>query len=310
MKQTTIRSLLFAPANRPELLAKFPRLQADCFVIDLEDGTHPRHKVAARDGLAANVQRLRESGFRASLYVRVNEISTPLYEDDMRAAAACEIDGIVLPKLTHADEVRSVLDLADKLSRRSKLALIGGVESMDGVQNVPGFGGGARRHRDRFAGADERLIAMYFGAEDYATDLGIERTQGNEEVAYARARIAIAARARGKIPIDQAVAQLRDLERMRADSRQGKGLGFGGKICVTPDQVKVANEVFAPTSDEVSDAQKLLEAYRLGEEAGEELIVFEGKVIVPDGPLVKRASRTLALASDVKKLLQSKPTGT
>ena len=38
-RSLVVRSLLFAPANRRDLILKFPRIGADCSVIDLEDGT-------------------------------------------------------------------------------------------------------------------------------------------------------------------------------------------------------------------------------------------------------------------------------
>ena len=46
-----IRSLLFAPANRHDLLKKLPRYPADAVAIDLEDATPENEKAAARDGL-------------------------------------------------------------------------------------------------------------------------------------------------------------------------------------------------------------------------------------------------------------------
>ena len=99
-----IRSLFFAPANRPDLVAKFPRFGADCYVIDLEDGTPPAHKAAARAGLLQLVAGLRQKArLPGVLTVRVNEPESDHYLDDLAAALASEVDGIVIPKLETTD---------------------------------------------------------------------------------------------------------------------------------------------------------------------------------------------------------------
>ncbi|RYE67132.1 MAG: hypothetical protein EOO79_05665, partial [Oxalobacteraceae bacterium] len=96
---TMIRSLLYAPANRPELVAKFPRFRADCCVIDLEDGTPEAEKASARSLLADTVMQVRAAGLSGLLAVRVNVPASPHYVADIEAALACDIDAIVIPKL-------------------------------------------------------------------------------------------------------------------------------------------------------------------------------------------------------------------
>ena len=60
-----IRSLFFAPGNRPDLVAKFPRFGADCCVIDLEDGTPPAEKAKAKDMLPQTVEGVRAAGLKS-----------------------------------------------------------------------------------------------------------------------------------------------------------------------------------------------------------------------------------------------------
>ncbi|MCC6708523.1 MAG: hypothetical protein IT492_13285 [Gammaproteobacteria bacterium] len=67
-----IRSFFFAPANRPDLVVKFPRFGADCCVIDLGDGTPPRRE-AARTRVAA-----RHRATSASRRTRGHEDLRPL----------------------------------------------------------------------------------------------------------------------------------------------------------------------------------------------------------------------------------------
>ena len=93
------RSLFFAPANRSDLLTKFPRFSADCYVVDLEDGTPPDDKIKAREALADNIGMLRKAEVKGLVYVRVNEPGSSFYLEDIAAAVKCDIDGIVIPKL-------------------------------------------------------------------------------------------------------------------------------------------------------------------------------------------------------------------
>src|SRR5512133_3886848 len=100
-----IRSLFFAPGNRPDLVLKFPRFGADCCVIDLEDGTPAGEKVRAREMLRDTVAQVRSAGLRGMLTVRVNVPTSEHYLADLEAAFACDVEGIVIPKLEDVEQV-------------------------------------------------------------------------------------------------------------------------------------------------------------------------------------------------------------
>jgi citrate lyase subunit beta/citryl-CoA lyase len=283
-----IRSLLFAPANRPDLLAKLPRFGADCHVIDLEDGTPPADKAAARGTLAASVSSLRKGNLTGLLTVRVNEPGSQHYLADLEAALATDIDGVVIAKLEDAAQFIPVVHMIrqrDRLApRAAPRCIIGGIESMRGVLESV-----------RLCATDPHLTAVYFGAEDFAADLGARRTRRGDEVYFARSQVVLAAKAARITAIDQAVADIRDDELFREDSRRGRDLGYDGKICVLPRQVALANEAFSPAADEVAYAQRMLHAYGRAEAAGKGTIEFEGKII--DGPMLKRAENMIQLAA-------------
>ena len=281
-----IRSWLIAPANRPDYTAKFATLGADCSVIDLEDGTPEPFKQSARDGLAAIVAGLRDKGLKQGLYVRVNHPRSEHYAKDLKAAAAAAADGVCIPKLGSVAELRTAVDLLASteggLGRR--LSIIGGIESAMGVLNV-----------SEIAFAEPRLVALYFGAEDFATDLlGARRTRGNTEVLYARSRVALAAKAARLCAIDQGVLEIHDDERFRYDSNQARDLGYDGKVCLNPRQVALANELFSPSQEEIEFARRLVAASRTAEAKGIGTIDFEGRMI--DGPLLKRCEHILSYA--------------
>ncbi|MFN0164477.1 MAG: HpcH/HpaI aldolase/citrate lyase family protein [Burkholderiales bacterium] len=281
-----IRSWLIAPANRPEYVGKFPRLGADCSVVDLEDGTPEQHKQAARDALPAMVRRLREAGLERGLHLRTNHPRSEHFVRDLQAAAAAGVDGVSIPKLGTVAELRAAVEVLAPaeaaLGRQFKI--IGGIESAMGVINVTDI-----------AFADPRLIGLYFGAEDFATDLlGARRTKEGHEVLYARSRVVLAAKAARLCAIDQGVLEIHDDACFRYDSEQARNLGYDGKVCLNPRQVALANELFRPSPAEIDFARRLVDASRAAEASGIGTIDFEGRMI--DGPLLKRCERILSFA--------------
>ncbi|MGY6270120.1 HpcH/HpaI aldolase/citrate lyase family protein [Achromobacter denitrificans] len=281
-----IRSFLLAPANRPDLLAKFPRFGADCCVIDMEDGTPAADKAAARAALPGAVGEIRGGGYTGLLTVRVNEPGSPLYLDDLAAAFGAGIDGVVIPKVEDPGQLwpayHHISRLAAASPRQERRFIVCGIESARGVQ------GAARLCRP-----DLGVGAVYFGAEDYASNIGGRRTPEGREIYTARSMVVMAAKGAGIQAIDQAVVDIRNDAQYLADAAAGRELGYEGKTCVTPGQVKLAHDVFSPTPAERDFARRLVAAYEeaLGRRVG--VIEFEGQMV--DGPLLKRAQAILSM---------------
>jgi citrate lyase subunit beta/citryl-CoA lyase len=281
-----IRSLFFAPANRPDLVLKFPRFGADCCVIDLEDGTPPGEKQRAREMLASTVAQVREAGLRGMLTVRVNIPASPHYLADIEAAFQSDVDGIVIPKLETPEQAFPAIHWIRRLDAQAPRAtprtIVGGIESVKGVLNAV-----------KVCAETECMGSVYFGAEDFAADIGGRRTPRGDEVYAARSMVVMAAKAAGLIAIDQAVVDIRNDGLFLEDSSRGRDLGYEGKICVTPGQVKLAHRAFSPTADEREYAKRLVATYEDAMARGIGTIDFEGRMI--DGPLLKRAQQILTM---------------
>jgi len=282
-----IRSLLFAPANRVELLKKFPRQDADAFVIDLEDGTPESERAAARQQLSQTVQYLRRERLRGLLFVRTNASTSPHADADIEAALGADIDGLLIPKVGGASDVErggAALTAAEQRGRQRPLILIGLIETVQGVMNVQSL-----------TTADPHLAALAFGGEDYISDIGGRRTAEGLEVLYARSQVVAAAKAAGLAAIDQVVVDIRDDDRFRQDAALGRSLGYDGKMCLLPRQVALANDAFSPTPDEIDRSRRLIAAYEAAGAQGRGVIEFEGRMIDP--PLIGRARAVLEAAS-------------
>jgi citrate lyase subunit beta/citryl-CoA lyase len=274
-----LRSLLFAPAVRPDLLRKMPRTGADAIVIDLEDATPPDAKDTGRVEMRSAVADL---AGQLPILVRVNDDTTPWHDDDLDSLPTEGLAGIVVPKI---ETIARLDSLAARLTDRGlDMPVIGGVETALGVADA------------RPLLAHDVVSAAYFGAEDFIADLGGVRTASNDEVAYARAQVALAGRLADVTVIDQIVADFADDDRCRRECLQARAMGYGGKLCIHPSQVAIANEAFLPSSEEIDRARRLLEAYDDAKAQGVASVAFEGQMV--DEPVARQARRVLAQADD------------
>lgn len=269
-----VRSLLFAPAVRPDLVAKLPTTGSDAAVIDCEDATPVAAKDQARDDAAMLASRI---GDRVPVLIRVNDVDTPWFNDDI-AALPSDISGVVVPKV----ETLAGLDKAARaLDERGmgKTPVVAGIESALGVAES----------RDLLC--HSVVSAAYFGAEDFIADMGGVRTPSNHEVGFARAAVALAARIAGVPVIDQIVSDFRDDARCRRECEEARALGYSGKLCIHPAQVPIANSAFTPSADEVDRARRLVAAYDAAASAGVAAIDFEGQMV--DEPVAQQARRVI-----------------
>jgi citrate lyase subunit beta/citryl-CoA lyase len=249
---TRVRSMLFMPGNRPDMIAKIPRFAPDVAVADLEDAVAAEAKVAARSTAAAAIDALDAavSPAPSTVLIRVNPVGSPWFTDDVAAAAGCAASGLVVPKLESQHQIDQIRQVMAEHSWLDGL-LVAGLETALGVADARSLLG-------------RGVSGVYFGAEDYVADIGGRRSRGGEEVLYARSQVLLAAHLAGIPAIDQIVADFADDERFLADARAGQNLGYQGKMCIHPRQVPLANQVFTPTVAEVAHAREVLGAGQAG----------------------------------------------
>ncbi|HRD75850.1 MAG TPA: CoA ester lyase [Hyphomicrobiaceae bacterium] len=281
---SVFRSFLFAPGNHPRRVEKALGLSADAVILDLEDACPIAEKVATRAVVVTACQRAR-SGLG---YIRVNAMSTEFGYGDMVAVVQSGVDGIILPKLETADEIRAADWVIANLERERGLKsgafdIIPIIETARGMANLRAI-----------AAAGTRVRRFAFGAGDFTLDLSMEWTRAETELLPYRSECVLAARAGNlEAPIDTVWVDLKDPEGFRASARLVKGLGFQGKMCIYPDQVPVVNEVFTPTAADVEWSRRVVAAFKEAEKAGSASIQLDGKFI--DYPIVYRAERVIQM---------------
>ena len=273
-----MRSMLFAPGNKYELLQKFSKIQPDIAIIDLEDAVPDSEKKVARENLQKYAQ---EDKTAVTTYVRVNALVSQHFEEDIRSIPP-QIAGIVIPKVNDASDIERATQAIERNSVSAKILV--GIETVKGLMSV----------QDIFGTAS--VFAAYFGAEDYIHDLGGLRTDGNDEVLFARTQIGISSRLFGVPVVDQIVADFSNSERFMKEAQQAKSLGFTGKLCIHPSQVPLANQSFSSTPEEIQQAIELLKVYDEAVAIGTASIVHNGQMV--DEALAKQARRILSQNND------------
>jgi len=280
------RTLLYVPGSDWRKMEKAASLGADCVCLDLEDGVAPSSKSEARSLIAKALSEL-DFG-RSERLVRVNAADSGLQAEDLTLASHPNVQGIVLPKAANGAEVQAVgarLQQAEheRGLKPNTLSLLVQIESASGVVNLKDI-----------ASADERIAALIFGSEDFASDVGAIRTPEAEEIFYARSAVVTHAAAFGLQAIDMLHVNFKDSEGLARLAAQGARLGFSGMQIVHPDQIEAVLAAFTPSVEAIAWAQRVVEAYEQNQAEGRGAFALDGKMI--DMPLVKAARRVLARA--------------
>jgi len=281
------RSLLFMPGDSLRKIEKATHLPTDSIIMDLEDGVALSRKAEARVAVVEALRTL-DFGGRERL-VRINPVGSGLETADLEAVAASQPDGLVIPKVESAAQVQRISQALASAEQAHAWApgavrLLVIVETALGVMNVR-----------EIAGADERVDALMFGAEDLAGDIGATRTAEGWEVFYARSAVVTAAAAYRRQAIDTVFVDLADVEGLRRECERAMQMGYTGKMAIHPRQVEVINAAFTPTAEAVAQAQRLIEAYVQQQAAGAGAFAYEGKMV--DMPLIRAAEHVLARAA-------------
>lgn len=259
------RALLFVPGDRPDRFAKAASAGADLVIIDLEDAVAPDGKEAARDNAAAWLAR----GHRA--VVRVNPPGTPWYDADLATAAVYGCP-VMTPKAEVPDALSEITALTS-----GRCPLIPLVETALGIERAGELC------------AAPGVVRAAFGNVDLAAQLGVA-PDDHTALTYARSRLVLASAAMGAHPpLDGVTTDLRDPDALRDDIAHARRLGFTGKLCIHPAQVPTIAEEFAPTSDELRWARRVLGA-------GDSVTRLDGQMV--DRPVLERARRVLARAGE------------
>ncbi len=197
--------------------------------------------------------------------------------------AACVVPGLTTIMLPKADNVGEIAELHDLLSYREGLAgmrhgevsILPIPETAKGLQNA-----------HQLAAASARVAGLLTAvggpiAGDIARAAGIRPTVTGEEQAYLQSKIVLDSRAaEARFPIAGIIGTpLNDLKMVEDLLRRAKAFGFSGAALIHPDHVKITNDVFRATADEVAYFEGMIAAFEEAERAGKGAISYRGAMV-------------------------------
>ena len=310
------RCQLFGPGSRPELFEKMASSNADVINLDLEDSVSPNDKERARKNV---IEAIKNIDWRdKTLSVRINGLDGEFwYRDviDLMESDTSRLDCIMIPKLGSKCDIYAVealvssIELAKK--RQKKIDFEGIIETAAGLSHI-----------EEIASASKRLVALSFGAADYAASMGMQTTGigGTQEEYYmlpnkelsekrlpnfpdpwhmVTVSIVAACRTHGVLPVDGPFGDFSDDEGFVAQAKRSATLGMVGKWAIHPKQVNLANDIFSPSEKQIQEAEEILEVMVNAEKASQGAAVYKGRLV--DIASIKQAKVIIEKSRRIKK---------
>ena len=259
MNARPYRSVLYIPASRTRALEKAKTMAVDAIIFDLEDAVAVEEKDNARTILT---ETLAKGGFGSRMrIVRINALDTVWGADDARAAGGMDADAVLLPKVDGPADLDSLAALTGDMPIWAMM------ETPRGVLNAAEIA------------AHPLLAGFVMGTNDLAKDLQSRSRADRLPLMTSLGLCLLAAKSEGVVIVDGVYNAFKDEGGLRAESEQGRDMGFDGKTLIHPAQVAIANEVFAPTPDEIDLARRQIVAFEEATAQGQAVAVVDGRIV-------------------------------
>ena len=281
------RSVLYMPGANERALEKAKGIAADALILDLEDAVAPDAKPEARERVCAAV-RSGEYGSK-ELAIRINGLGTQWHDDDIAAAIAAGPHAIVVPKVDSAEQVHTLVGVIEGAGAPAHTMLWAMLETPTAIFNAVDI-----------LTASPRLTVAIMGTNDLAKELHAEHVPGRAPLQFGLQQCVMAARFAGKVILDGVFNDIKDEDAFRAEALQARQFGFDGKTLIHPSQVEPANEVFAPSADEIDLSRRTIAAFDEATAQGRGVVTVDGRMI--ENLHVENARRVLAIADAIAAL--------
>ena len=274
------RSVLYIPGSKDRAINKARSLPVDAIIFDLEDAVAIDEKANARETLT---RELAEGGFgHRYRIVRINSLDTIWGKSDAEAVAKMDCDAVLLPKVESAAQLDALAAITGDLRIWAMM------ETPMGMLNA------------REIAEHPMLEGMVMGTNDLVKDLGARATPDRVAVMASLGLCVLAAKAYGVTIIDGVYNAFKDEDGLRAESTQGRDMGFDGKTLIHPAQIDTSNEVFGPSEDEIDLARRQIAAFEAAQREGQGVAVVDGRIV--ENLHVDTARRVLAQAEAINQI--------
>lgn len=285
------RSVLFMPGSNARALEKARNLPADSIILDLEDSVAPDAKGTARDQIAAAIA---AKGFgKREIIIRINNLETEWWQDDLAMAAKAQPDAILVPKISTCDDIKKVESELRKHNADPAIRIWAMIETPLAVLSAQQIA--AQAHE-----GDKRLEAFVMGPNDIARETRMRMLPGRAAMIPLFAHCIMAARAYGVEMLDGPYNDINDIAGFAKECAQGRDMGFDGKTLIHPGQIDAANATYTPPAEEVARARKIMGVFDLPENVNKGAVQLDGQMV--ERLHVEMAKRTVAIADAIAAL--------
>ncbi|MXO89378.1 HpcH/HpaI aldolase/citrate lyase family protein [Pontixanthobacter aquaemixtae] len=261
-----MRSWLFIEGDNAAKMGKAPGIGADALVLDLSHvvagPAAAQLRMDAAEWLTMHGTRVtKKAGF--SRWLRIKSLDQPHWHDDLAVALQGAPDGLILPKCTGPEQIRTLASELYELEQRL------GIEHSS-TKIIPQIGstpGSALTLRDYTDDPHPRLAGFAWDAEGLARALGAQRTHTEtgawcDTMRLVRGTVILLAKTLGLMAIETQVSDPKDVDTGLLAARGAKQDGFTGMCASHPRQVRIINQQFAPTPSERAEAQRIVSLFK------------------------------------------------
>lgn len=268
MQTKPVRSVLYMPASNARALEKARELDVDVVIFDLEDSVSPDAKPEAR---AQAVRAVADGGYgRRQVVIRINGLGTPWGTADLEAAVAAAPDAILIPKVSHPDDLATPQAAISAAKSTSHLWAM--VETPAAFGNLYAIAGAV-------GDTAPALSTFVIGTNDLVKDMRMRVQPARANLVAMLVACVAAGRAHGLQVIDGVYNALDDRAGFEAECVQGRDLGMDGKSLIHPRQVASCNAAFTPSAEEVAWARRLVDLFDCAENRNANVLRVDGQMV-------------------------------
>ncbi len=263
-------NFLFVPGTRPDRFIKALNSGAAGVIIDLEDAVGADDKEKARSLLRQAWDDF-SAAQKKQLVIRINAPGTKFYGADLALAEEINAPCLLIPKSESRDQINGAAQILPATAIIPMIETALGLDCLKEIANA------------------QQVLRLALGNLDLQADLGMVCDDEESELLTARFQLVFQSRvAEIAPPIDGVTPTTTDENRISADAKRAKRMGFGGKLCIHPSQVGIVRKAFEPSSAEIEWAKRVVQA---DHDAHGGAVKLDGRMI--DRPVVLLAQKTL-----------------
>ncbi|MDY0232823.1 MAG: aldolase/citrate lyase family protein [Sulfurimonas sp.] len=250
-KRDDFASALMLSCNKIKHLEKIDELEADCIILNLEDGVSCEDKPLALVLCAIYLVKHKECSKK--LVVRVNALDEGGYSE-IAYLNQFMPDAIRVSKIKTKKEVESVLALLDE-----DIELHLSIETAEAWHNLATLG------------VNQRVTTFYLGILDLLADMKLPQSLlkiDNHTINYILTHFLVSSRAMGVKAVSFVYQEFERLDEFLKWIEFERSLGYDAKACISPAQVSLVNEIFSYSELEVERAKKIVKLFEMQREKG------------------------------------------